>query len=303
VSAEPRSGATDGVPAALFVGSADSTGILEAKRGRLAKLLGAMGRTLVAYSGGVDSSLLLVEAHRVLGADAVGVIARSPSLPQGELDAARDVASRAGIEVRVVDTDELARPDYRANTGDRCFHCKTELFERLSDLAAREDFATLAYGAVTDDLGDVRPGMAAAETFRVRAPLLEAGLSKLEVRVLARYAGLPVWDKPQSACLASRIPVGSEVTEAKLKQVEVAEAWIRSAFGIRVVRVRHGGETARVEVAPETIASFQAPSVLARMAEGLRRAGFSRVVVDPRGYDRPDPLPQFPEEVPDGDRG
>ena len=303
MSGTPQAGMGAGAPAALFIGSRGPSSPLEAKRHRLGGLLAGMGRTLVAYSGGVDSSLLLVEAHRVLGSDAVGIVARSPSLPESELAEALDVARRAGITVRVVTTNELGRPAYRANSGDRCFHCKTELFERLSEIAAEERFATLAYGAVTDDLGDVRPGMAAAKAFRVRAPLLEAGLSKLEVRILARDAGLPVWDKPQSACLASRIPVGSEVTEAKLKQVEVAEAWIRSAFGVRVLRVRHAGETARVEVAPEEIPRLRVPSALARLADGLRRAGFSRVELDPRGYRRADPRPQPSMEVSDGHRG
>jgi uncharacterized protein len=284
----------------LFVGG--KRGDLSAKRDRLRSVLEGMGRTLVAYSGGVDSSVLLAEANDALGSHAVGVIARSPSLPADELESALRTAAQAGAPVRVIETNELARERYRANEGDRCYHCKAELFERLTELAAGEGFDSLAYGAVTDDLGDTRPGMTAAAEFRVRAPLIEAGLSKIEVRILARERGLSVWDKPQSACLASRVPVGSEVTEEKLHQVEGAERWIRKAFQVRVLRVRHAGETARVEVSPEEIPLLAGGAALARLTEGLMTFGFTRVEVDPRGYRRPDPMPMSLEER-DGDRG
>ena len=274
---------------------------IERKRAKLHEILGTMGRTLVAYSGGVDSAVLLVEAHDVLGGDAVGVIARSASLPEDELRLALETAASAGAPARVVETNELARAAYRANAGDRCYHCKAELFERLAELARDEGFETLAYGAVTDDLGDTRPGMAAAAEFRVRAPLIEAGLSKLEVRSLARRRSLPVWDKPQSACLASRIPIGSEVTEAKLLQVGGAEGWVRAAFPVRVLRVRHAGETARIEVAPEEVALLTGEDALVTLRQGLRQFGFSDVEVDRRGYRRPDPIPQSEEEA-DGER-
>lgn len=193
------------------LGSAAASGLAE-KRARLEEILRGLGRVLIAYSGGVDSAVLLVESHRVLGDRACGVIAQSPSLPQAELLAALALARAGRIPVRVIRTEEMNREEYRANRPDRCFHCKTELFEKLEVLAREESWDTLAYGAVTDDLGDERPGMAAAERRRVRAPLLESGLSKLEIRILARRLGLNVWDKPQSACLASRIPHGSEVT-------------------------------------------------------------------------------------------
>ena len=288
-------------PASIAFAAPPSARELERKRVKLHEILGTMGRTLVAYSGGVDSAVLLVEAHDVLGDDAVGVIAKSASLPEDELTLALETAARAGAPARVVATNELARDAYRANTGDRCYHCKAELFERLAEVARGEGFETLAYGAVTDDLGDTRPGMAAAAEFRVRAPLIEAGLSKLEVRSLARRRSLLVWDKPQSACLASRIPVGSEVTEAKLRQVEGAERWIRATFPVRVLRVRHAGETARIEVAPGEVRLLSEPAAMARLLDGLRAFGFSEVEVDPRGYRRADPIPQ-PEEEVDGDR-
>lgn len=280
-----------GATARLFAPSAAAGGELATKRLLLERILLGMGRTLVAFSGGVDSALLLAEAHRVLGAGAVGVIARSASLPEAELRAAVALAASRGIPLRVADTRELDRPEYRANSGDRCYHCKAELFERLGAMAAAEGFVSLAYGAVTDDLGDLRPGMRAADEFRVRAPLLEAGLSKLEVRVVAKGLGLPVWDKPQSACLASRIPVGAEVTESKLRQVEAAEAWIRERFGVRILRVRHHGALARIEVSPEDVPRMREPQSLIRLGAGLRSFGFLRAEVDERGYSRPDPLP------------
>jgi uncharacterized protein len=284
-------------PARLFAASGGLDHALSEKRVRLAETLRGLGRTLIAYSGGVDSALLLDEAHRALGADAVGVIARSASLPRAELDAAVALARERGIALRVIETREIERPAYRANAGDRCYHCKAELFERLEEMAAAERFASLAYGAVTDDLGEVRPGMRAAEAFRVRAPLVEAGLTKLEVRVLARHTGLRVWDKPQSACLASRIPMGSEVTEAKLKQVERAEAWIRDVFHVRVLRVRHETARARIEVGPEDVPRLSEAAALAALRSGLRAIGFADVEVDPRGYRRPDPFPTDPEEA------
>ena len=169
-----------------------SPGAVAAKRGRLSEILGGMGRTLVAYSGGVDSAYLLAEAHRALGTRAMGVIARSPSLPASELAGALAVAAGRDIPVRVVETHEMEREAYRRNGPDRCYHCKTELFEHLADIAVSEQWRTVAYGAVTDDLGDDRPGMNAAREFEVRAPLVEAGLSKLEVRVLARQMGLRI---------------------------------------------------------------------------------------------------------------
>ena len=262
------------------------------KRERLDAILTSMGRTLVAYSGGVDSAFLLAETHRVLGARALGVIASSASLPRAELGQALDLAASRSIPVRVVETREMDREAYRANGPDRCFHCKAELFEVLTRIAADESWDSLAYGALVDDLGDVRPGMDAADRFRVRAPLLEAGLGKLEVRILARDAGLRVWDKPQSACLASRIPHGTPVTEERLAQVEGGEAWLREAFGLEVVRLRHEGVTARIEVLPGEIPRLRSDAAILEITNKLASFGFERVSIDPRGYRRPDPRPQ-----------
>jgi uncharacterized protein len=292
-----------GASARLFSPARGLDPSIAEKRSRLEAILSGLGRTLVAYSGGVDSSLLLSEAGRVLGPGAVGVIARSASLADSEYRDAVALGAERGIEVRTLETREIEREGYRANAGDRCYHCKAELFERLEALCRDEEFESLAYGAVTDDLGDIRPGMRAAEDFRVRAPLLEAGFSKLEVRVLARHVGLRVWDKPQSACLASRIPVGSEVTEAKLNQVERAEAWIREAFGLRVVRVRHDGVRARIEVLPGDVTRLSREDSVDALRRGLFGIGFTQVTVDPRGYRRSDPYPiETKETVANGQR-
>jgi uncharacterized protein len=276
---------------------------LATKRSRLSGILAGMGRTLVAYSGGVDSAYLLAEASRTLGSRAQGVIAKSPSLPGAELEAALALAASRGIGVRVIETREMEREEYRANGPDRCYHCKAELFERLAAIAIEEGWASIAYGALTDDLGDVRPGMAAADRFRVRAPLLEADLGKLEVRLLAHELGLRVWDKPQSACLASRIPHGSRVTEMKLSQVERGEAWLREAFDLRVVRLRHEGTHARIEVLDEDIARLSGDAALSSILFTLNKLGFVTAGIDPRGYRRPDPQPKiFTEERVDGER-
>jgi uncharacterized protein len=268
---------------------------LDGKRTRLDETLRSLGRTLVAYSGGVDSAFLLAQAHRVLGENVLGVIARSPSLPAAELSSALELAAGRGIPVRVVETREMEREAYRMNGPDRCYHCKAELFDQLTDLASAEDWRTIAYGAVTDDLGDDRPGMRAADAQEVRAPLLEAGLSKLEVRSLARQMGLRVWDKPQAACLASRIPHGVEVTVERLRQVETAEAWIREKLGLRVVRVRHLGSCARVETDRADVPRLRAAEQ--ELRSQLATWGFESLEIDPEGYRRPDPLPVENKEV------
>ncbi len=209
--------------------------------------LAAFDTLAVAFSGGVDSSVLLHQANDVLGPRACGAIADSPSLPRRELEEARAFAGSIGARLAVLDTDELESPGYRANAGERCYFCRSSLFEALARWAEREGFAALAYGEITDDLLEIRPGRRAAREFGVVAPLREAGFSKEDVRQVAREHGLAVAEKPASACLASRIPIGTEVTRERLARIERAEEALRD-LGFRVLRVRDQGKKARVEV-------------------------------------------------------
>jgi uncharacterized protein len=230
-----------------------SVASLDRKKATAIRMIRNVGSITVALSGGVDSAVLLALAVEAVGAERVtAVTGRSPSLPSVDLDEARDVARSLGARHEVVDTDELRRPGYRANAGDRCYHCRAELFGLLGELAGREGAGAVAYGAIRDDLGDVRPGMRAARERGVLAPLLDAGITKEDVRALAAEAGLPVRDKPAGACLASRIPVGVEVTRERLDRVGRAEQALRD-LGFRVLRVRDHGEVARVELGPDEI--------------------------------------------------
>jgi len=219
----------------------------ELRLARLRELLSAPRRIAVAFSGGVDSTVLLHAAHAARGGDVVGVIADSPSLPRAELADARSAARAIGVRLIVLATDELEVEGYRRNAGDRCYWCRRTLFERMERWACAEGWDALAYGEITDDLADHRPGRRAAGEFGVLAPLAEAGFSKEDVRRYARSFGLSAAEKPASACLASRIPVGRPVTREALARVERAEAAVRG-LGFRVLRVRDHGERARLEV-------------------------------------------------------
>ena len=242
---------------------------IEALRSRLQ----ALGTVAVACSGGVDSSVLLHAAHAVLGARAVGIIADSASLPRRELLEARELARQIGVRLDIIATDEGDDPDYRANLGNRCYFCKSALFRSMSAWAREHGIRALAFGEITDDLADDRPGARAASEFGVVAPLREAGLSKDDVRRYAREAGLAVADKPSSACLASRLPVGTIVTPARLAAVEAAEAALH-ALGLRQVRVRHHGDLARVEVGVDEIG--HARQLAGALGAALLDTGFSR---------------------------
>ncbi len=240
-----------------------------------------LGELIVAFSGGVDSALLAAAAHHALGDKSVAVIARSPSLPLRELRIAEEVAQKIGIRLMVVDTFELENPDYTANAGNRCFFCKDELFTAIERVVEETGIHWVAYGENQDDLADIRPGRQAAEQHGVRAPLKEAGLTKADVRALARHFGLPVWDKPAFACLSSRFPVGTEITRELLKQVEASEDVLWS-LGFRQFRVRHHGEIARIEVPKAELPRLL--DVGDQVVEGLRQAGYRFVTMDLAGF-------------------
>jgi pyridinium-3,5-biscarboxylic acid mononucleotide sulfurtransferase len=240
-----------------------------------------LGSALIAYSGGVDSSLLLKLALEELPGQVVAVLASSPAYPEAEQGEARELARRLGAELVEVDTSEVELEAYVRNNPDRCFHCKEELFDTLEPVRARLGLATLAYGATTDDADDHRPGHASAVKRGVRFPLLEAGLGKAEIRLAARSLGLPNWNKPSFACLSSRIPHGTPVTVEALRQIERGEAVVK-ALGFAQVRVRHHGDVARIEVEPDEVERLfeEREAVVA----GLKEAGYTFVALDLEGY-------------------
>ncbi len=256
---------------------------------KLRALLKSCGSCLVAYSGGVDSVFLARVAHDVLGDRAQAVIADSPSLPRRELQEALDLGAKFKFPVRVIQTQEFANENYTANPANRCYFCKHELFEQLVPLAKAGNFAVIVYGENASDIGDFRPGSQAAAEFQVRAPLKEAGLTKAEIRELSALLGLPTADKPQMACLSSRVPYGENVSPEKLRMIERAE-YVLHDLGFHEVRVRHHElqkqNLARIELPPADIPALLANGKLATVADELKKIGYAHVTLDLQGYRR-----------------
>jgi pyridinium-3,5-biscarboxylic acid mononucleotide sulfurtransferase len=256
---------------------------LAAKRATLEVRLKALGRTLVAYSGGVDSAFLAWAAHRVLGQAALAVIADSPSLARTHLADAVAFAREQQIPLETISTAELERAEYARNDASRCFFCKDELFRVMEEFRRQRGFESIAYGVNVDDQGDFRPGQAAARQHRVAAPLLEAGLKKQEIRDLARAAGLRIWDKPASACLSSRIEYGRPVTRETLSVVERGEDALRE-LGFCQFRVRHHGEIVRLEISREELPRALDPQMTAEFTRIFKALGFKFVTLDLEGF-------------------
>lgn len=259
----------------------------------LASHLDGLGRVLLGYSGGVDSALLAVVATRALGAGRfLAVIGRSDSYPEVQHQGALDIARQFGVPLLEVATHELDDPAYRANSPDRCYYCKRELWSRLGELARERGFTTIVDGTNTDDLGEHRPGIRAAGERAVRSPLADLGWTKQRIRAAAHALGIPVWDAPAAPCLSSRIQYGLTVTPGRLRQVEAAEALLRGLGVTGDLRVRHRGDLASVEVLPEVRALLVARWDEAK--QGLHALGFPRVELDPRGYRRGALLHELP---------
>ena len=255
----------------------------EEKEGVLLSRLSDLPSLIVALSGGADSAYLAWAAHRALGSRALSVTALSPSFPAHDRGVVEEFVGKYGVRHRFIETREMDNPAYRANGSDRCYFCKDELFSALDDLARLQGFAAVAYGVNSDDTLDFRPGHRAATEHQVLAPLLDAGLRKAEIRLLSRHAGLPTWDRPASACLASRLPYGTEVTPERLALVERGEAALRE-LGFRQFRVRLHDNLARIEIAPDEMPRAFQPQMAAAIADRLKAAGFGYVSLDLEGY-------------------
>jgi pyridinium-3,5-biscarboxylic acid mononucleotide sulfurtransferase len=245
--------------------------------------LGSLGRVIVAYSGGTDSAYLAWAAHRVLGPGAVAITADSASIPESHKHDAEQFVDRFGIAHEYITTYEFDNPDYVKNDPNRCFHCKDELFTRLEEVGRERAIPHIIYGVNVDDLGDYRPGQSAALQHKVNAPLVDAGLTKAEIRELSRMSGLPTWDRPASACLSSRIPYGTPVTIQNVKTVEVGEEELKS-LGFRQFRVRFHGEVVRIEIARGEMEKALSMEMAGKLTAIFKKLGFKYVTLDLEGY-------------------
>jgi uncharacterized protein len=268
---------------ATLVSLSHDPAALERKQEALFARLRELGRVLVAYSGGADSAYLAWAAHRVLGDNAVAITADSPSLPESHKRDAEAFARECGFRHEYITTHEFENPDYVKNAPDRCFHCKDELFARMDQLARERGFEYVIYGVNQDDLGDYRPGQNAARKHQVKAPLVDAGLTKAEIRALSRRAGLSTWDRPASACLSSRIPYGTPVTPKTIKTVETGEESLK-VLGFRQFRVRFHGDLVRIEIAPEELERALSLDMAAKLTAIFKPLGFHYVTLDLEGY-------------------
>jgi pyridinium-3,5-biscarboxylic acid mononucleotide sulfurtransferase len=268
--------------AATLVESVDERAAL-AKEQRLFDSLRALESVFIAFSGGADSAYLAWAAHQAIGARSIAITAISPSFSRHDRAEAEKFIAATGIHHESIDTAEFENPEYVANGADRCYHCKNELFERMDALARERGTQAIAYGINADDTRDFRPGHRAAHEHHVLAPLLDAALTKAEIRWLSLRAGLATWDRPASACLSSRVPYGTAVTPEIMDKIDRAEAALR-ALGFRQFRVRAHGELARIEIARDEMACGFEPAMSARISEGVKAAGFEVVTLDPEGY-------------------